>query len=38
MYAKDNERIDKFGDIMRKIEEISYGDKTVELWERWFKK
>ena len=38
MYAKENERIDNLGDIIREIRGQNYGDYTVDLWERWFNK
>ena len=38
MYAKENERIDNLGDIIREIRGENYGDYTVDLWERWFNK
>lgn len=38
MYAKENERIDKFGDILRENRGENYGDYTFDLWESWFNK
>lgn len=38
LYAKDNERNDKFREIIREKLGKEYGDSTVDLWERWMNK